>query len=57
MGQKMAQVPEMIREDFRRAGLSHALAASGIPSVGVAQQRAAHGRAAAGAAVGAGGLW
>ena len=30
MGQKMAQVPEMIREDFRRAGLSHALAASGF---------------------------
>ena len=30
MGQKMAHVPEMIREDFRRAGLSHALAASGF---------------------------
>ena len=30
MGQKMAQVPDMIREDFRRAGLSHALAASGF---------------------------
>ena len=30
MGQKMAQVPDVIREDFRRAGLSHALAASGF---------------------------
>jgi len=30
MGQKMAQVPDMVREDFRRAGLSHALAASGF---------------------------
>ena len=30
MGQKMANVPEVIREDFRRAGLSHALAASGF---------------------------
>ena len=30
MGQKMAHVPDMIREDFRRAGLSHALAASGF---------------------------
>ena len=30
MGQKMAHVPEVIREDFRRAGLSHALAASGF---------------------------
>ncbi|MYF35733.1 MAG: ComEC/Rec2 family competence protein [Synechococcus sp. SB0678_bin_12] len=30
MGQKMAQVPDIIREDFRRAGLSHALAASGF---------------------------